>query len=1051
MSRPPSSTRGVSVRETSDIIATSPGLDPALGSGYNPAKIFRSGYVEPRELGCRCDVCPLGELHRKAGTWRPVPPEVHDGAKILIAGEAPGENEVRQRRPLVGNSWFKMLEPTLESYGVERADLALANTLLCWPPLNDLDKIHGQVKSKNRRISAQNARIVANKTGEPLIPLIPQPEECCRPGLRRMALAFPKVLSIGSTAFTAITGQLKAIAKVRGAFIDKWLTPHATEGATIVNPGQDLDPTRPPPGFTHVQLTPTWHPAYVLQAPEWAEAFHQDVGRFLRWIRGQSTWRRAPHTMNPRFEVLRDFLYRQRSIMFVDIETDGVSVLPIEVPGCGMTLTNLRCIGFSDGEISMAVHFRSVPGDSEYRRLGDEPEVLRGEISGYYEPHEAAAIREMLRSWLADPRYLKGGHNLGYFDAAQLAVSRELSVEIGPYVDTILVMRNVYTELNRTLYTLGTLTTDVPDWKAADDERNVAVNPRNSEELSAYNGIDTSVNARAYPTLVTRANRYGVWDAVAVDHQVQAGFRGAHRLGMRVDQQARADLELRYREIVAGHRQRVDDLLGGRRFNPGSTQDLGTLLYDDWNCPTLVVTETGDPSTDSNALLKLRLAGAFDAQQERVIDAIIQFRADAKRLATTILPLRMWNDYRTSSTGKQVGGLCGPDGRLHAHYNAHTPATGRASSSKMNFQNFEKWMRSLLIPEDGHVFIIADYDQIELRLASGVAGAEGYLRVLRLGGDPHALTAEMIYQQVFTDLLNAEMCPACIAKHEKTGVWGKKCKSCKYGEKYELLRTFAKNFVYGAWYGASAQTQFETVSSAVDERTGKLLFPGMTFKMVDAAHRAWLKANPEALAFWAYLMDHAKKYGYVREPVLGRIREVPSLDPNVIKNFPIQGAAAGVMGMGMSKVIQAIPFDYERRTGLVNQCHDAIAVEVHERDAEWACAAVTENLSMSIPTIKGIDFTAEGEICIDWAENKTGKPKKPGMWTDRWDELMLSRLTPQDAERYRAALGNPKDKGHDVVAARRAADAVVGYIPSVGFQYGSASVDATLVLEAIDD
>jgi len=87
---------------------------------------------DPRAHGARCEVCPLN--------GNPfVPPEygsnINDiallvGQSVAVVGEAPGEQEERQRRPFVGPSGVE-LNKGLHMAGIDRRDCLITNALLC--------------------------------------------------------------------------------------------------------------------------------------------------------------------------------------------------------------------------------------------------------------------------------------------------------------------------------------------------------------------------------------------------------------------------------------------------------------------------------------------------------------------------------------------------------------------------------------------------------------------------------------------------------------------------------------------------------------------------------------------------------------------------------------------------------------------------------------------------------------------------------------------------------------------------------------------------------
>jgi len=65
----------------------------------------------------------------------PVPGEGSSHARIMFIGEAPGNNEDKEGRPFCGASG-KILDQLLESAGIKREEIFIANILKCRPPEN---------------------------------------------------------------------------------------------------------------------------------------------------------------------------------------------------------------------------------------------------------------------------------------------------------------------------------------------------------------------------------------------------------------------------------------------------------------------------------------------------------------------------------------------------------------------------------------------------------------------------------------------------------------------------------------------------------------------------------------------------------------------------------------------------------------------------------------------------------------------------------------------------------------------------------------------------
>ncbi len=84
-------------------------------------------------LGAEVLRCTRCGLHR--GRTKAVPGEGPEDAGILFIGEAPGFHEDQQGLPFVGSSG-RFLEELLESIGLTRKDVFIANVIKCRPPKN---------------------------------------------------------------------------------------------------------------------------------------------------------------------------------------------------------------------------------------------------------------------------------------------------------------------------------------------------------------------------------------------------------------------------------------------------------------------------------------------------------------------------------------------------------------------------------------------------------------------------------------------------------------------------------------------------------------------------------------------------------------------------------------------------------------------------------------------------------------------------------------------------------------------------------------------------
>jgi len=166
-----------------------------------------------------CTRCPLSEGRTQVvfGVGNP-------DADLLFVGEAPGFHEDQQGIPFVGQAG-KLLDKLLAGIGLERADIYIANVLMCRPP-------------QNRD---------------------PQPEEiaACEPHLfRKIELIQPRlVATLGNFATKLLSGKPLGITRVHGH----------EQPVTL--------------GTSQVLLYPLYHPAAALYTPSMLKVLEQDFAR----------------------------------------------------------------------------------------------------------------------------------------------------------------------------------------------------------------------------------------------------------------------------------------------------------------------------------------------------------------------------------------------------------------------------------------------------------------------------------------------------------------------------------------------------------------------------------------------------------------------------------------------------------------------------------------------------------------------------------------------------------------------------------------------------
>jgi DNA polymerase I len=361
--------------------------------------------------------------------------------------------------------------------------------------------------------------------------------------------------------------------------------------------------------------------------------------------------------------------------------------------------------------------------------------------------------------------------------------------------------------------------------------------------------------------------------------------------GVCIDQAWFATLKERF----ARERQRVEKEiyeLAGEVFNINSNPKLREILFERLGLPVLKRTPTG-PSTDVTVLQQL----ADEGHQLPVL--LMEYREVSKLESTYIDALPAIVNPRT--------------GRIHSNFNQTVAATGRLSSSDPNLQNIPirrelgRDIRRGFIPADGHVFLAADYSQIELRLLAHLSGDPAFVEAFKAGGDIHRQTAALIFE---------------VPLDEVTGD----------------MRARAKTINFATIYGQGPHALSKQL------------------KIAHADAKAFIERYFERFAMVRKYLDsqveHARTHGYVLT-LFGRRRYIPEIreknfnirafGERTAANTPIQGSAADLIKVAMIRIDRTLR-DSGAKTRMLLQVHDELVFEVPEPELERTSALVRQEM-----------------------------------------------------------------------------------------------------------
>jgi DNA polymerase I len=272
------------------------------------------------------------------------------------------------------------------------------------------------------------------------------------------------------------------------------------------------------------------------------------------------------------------------------------------------------------------------------------------------------------------------------------------------------------------------------------------------------------------------------------------------------------------------------------------------------------------------------------------------------------------------------------DGRIYASWRQLRAATGRMACDHPNLQNIPRSgpLRSYIRAPEGRVFVIADYSQIELRIAAKISGDQEMLSAYAEGRDLHMLTAQNL-----TSREDMSKDDRKLAKAVNFGLL--------YGMGAQGLRVYALRS-----YGVRMNLE----DAALYRRRFFETYPGLK-RWHDNERRAWLRSGTET------------------RTLSGRRRkDVKRLTDRL--NAPIQGTGADGLKLALALL-------WERRDECpgavpVLVCHDEVVVECNtERvtDANaWLEGAMIEGMDS---VLNGTDeeevpVEVEGRVVRSWGE-----------------------------------------------------------------------------------
>jgi P4 family phage/plasmid primase-like protien len=285
-----------------------------------------------------------------------------------------------------------------------------------------------------------------------------------------------------------------------------------------------------------------------------------------------------------------------------------------------------------------------------------------------------------------------------------------------------------------------------------------------------------------------------------------------------------------------------------------------------------------------------------------LVRAVLEYRHHETVLSTFLEPYRVLCEYGDARARPTVYTL-GTD-------------TGRMSCVRPNLQQLPRQggVRACITADPGHVLVSADFSGVEIRVMAALSQDPTLIKILREGGDLHAMVAAQAFGPDFT----------------------------------KADRYTAKRGVFGWAYGGGVPSLARQIG--VSESTMAAI--------VDS-----LQLVAPAYVAWADEVKRQVRGGATQMPTYsGRVIHLPREYPHKAPNYCIQGTARELL------VDALIAWDSTRWAGgVVLPVHDEIVAVVPEQDAQEATAELVRCMTREL---YGIQIAAEAsEPAFAWRDS----------------------------------------------------------------------------------
>ena len=607
-------------------------------------------------------------------------------AKIMIIGEAPGQEEILKNMPFMGAAGYE-LDKMLSEAGLSRSQCFLTNLVRERPPKGDINSF---IAVKKKDITPNHVAVRDKLVLPPVkdgLELLKREIELCQPNV---------IIAFGNAAMWALTGKW-GIRSWRGSMLmcDLALNlSYQPKVIPLVPPGMILKQWSERPIFIHdLRRVKRESETNVQTPPDYDFIIQPNFGQVSALL-----------------DKLQREVARKPTELAVDIETRA---------------GHIDCIGFAWSESEALC----IPFMTNLQKGGNQD-------SNYWTEAEEALIQFKIYKLLTNPNCLVIGQNFSY-DAQYIL--RHWHYVPNLHQDTMISQHTCFSNMQKSLGFISSMyCKNYVYWKEEGKESNAKLDDKQRWNYNCKDCVSTLEVAHALRKVVDSMNLAAVHDfQQALFWPVLATMDK----GLRVDDARRGTYAMMLFDEIAKREQYFIDVLGFP-LNPKSTVQMQQFFYEDLGMKKIFDRKTMSVTCNDEALRKF---GEREPLLLPLLNRITEHRSLSVFLSTFVkAPLDIDGRMRCSFkiTGTETYRFASSKNAFGTGANLQNIPKGGEESSGLELPN----IRELYIPDAGKTYFDIDLDSADLRIVCWEANIPEMKSMLATGAKVYVEVAKEYYK-----------------------------------------------------------------------------------------------------------------------------------------------------------------------------------------------------------------------------------------------------------------------------------------------------------------